>query len=83
MWDIASKIIPNGKAFEPSTGIGRFFENAPEGFSLHGMELDKLSGTIVQVLHPGAKVKIGDFQSLFVTDNGKKIPITESYDVVI
>lgn len=83
MWDLARKIVPKWTALEPSAGIGRFIENAPDGYSITWMELDKFSGTIAQVLNPSAKITIGDFQSNFSTDNGKKIPITKTYDVVI
>lgn len=47
------------------------------------MEIDKVSGTIAQILNPDAKISIGDFQKLFIEDNGKQKKPTERYDIII
>lgn len=47
------------------------------------MEIDKVSGTIAQILNPDAKISIGDFQKLFIEDNGKQKKPDEKYDIII
>lgn len=47
------------------------------------MEIDKVSGTIAQILNPDAKMSIGDFQKLFIDEKGKQLKPTEKYDIII
>lgn len=47
------------------------------------MEIDKVSGTIAQILNQDAKIKIGDFQNNFIDDKGKKSMPKERYDIII
>ena len=41
---------------EPGCGIGNFFAHAPTGMRFIGVELDRLSGRIARVLHPGGRL---------------------------
>lgn len=47
------------------------------------MEIDKVSGTIAQILNPDAKMSIGDFQKLFIDEKGKQKKIEKKYDIII
>ena len=55
-----------GNILEPSMGIGNFFGRIPkflsEKSSLHGVEIDSISGRIASYLYSGADVKISGFQ---------------------
>jgi hypothetical protein len=47
---------------EPGCGIGRFLAHAPDGMRFIGVELDRLSGRIARVLHPGHDIRIENFR---------------------
>lgn len=55
-----------GNILEPSMGIGNFFGRIPKSLSekssLHGVEIDSISGRIASYLYSGADVKISGFQ---------------------
>lgn len=67
-----------GKILEPSMGVGNFFGAMPEELAnnstLHGVEIDPLSGRIAQKLYPHAKVTISGFE---------KTNVSNYYDVAI
>jgi len=66
MWDVVVKIgLPaNPRILEPSAGIGHFFGLMPDslGASSVGVEIDILSGRIMQLLYPDTKVIIKPFE---------------------
>ncbi len=47
---------------EPGCGIGNFLAHAPVGMRFIGIELDRLSGRIAQVLYPGHDIRIEHFR---------------------
>src|SRR5215470_9155025 len=47
---------------EPGCGIGHFITHAPAGMRFIGVELDRLSGRIARVLHPGHDIRIEHFR---------------------
>ena len=47
---------------EPGCGIGNFLAHAPAGMRFIGVELDRLSGRIAQVLYPGHDIRIEHFR---------------------
>lgn len=87
MFDVASrhlgKPLSDAKILEPSAGVGRFVEAAPNAKNVTAYELDKVSGTILQILHPDAKVGVMDFQTLFIDKGGKALKPEGGYDLII
>lgn len=86
-WDLVKNYTDTdgSKILEPSVGIGRFFDYAPVGSSLHGIEMNPVSAKIAELLHPNAKIENALFQERFI-DKTKNIPlkkITPEYDIVI
>jgi hypothetical protein len=51
----------NSLVLEPGCGIGNFMSMAPPGMRFIGIELDRVSGRIAQVLHPEHDIRIEDF----------------------
>ena len=47
---------------EPGCGIGNFIALAPAGMRFIGVKLDRLSGRIARVLHPGHDIRIEHFR---------------------
>ena len=61
-----------GTVLEPSMGIGNFFGLLPEsmaGASLHGVELDDLTGRIAKQLYQKADIAIDGFENTDHPDN--------------
>ena len=58
---------------EPSLGTGNFIGMMPYDMlnesSIHGVELDTITGGIAQMLYPSAKVEISGFEEANVPDN--------------
>lgn len=80
MWKMVERMgFKGGRILEPSMGIGNFFGFMPraiEGRSdLTGIELDKLTGGMAQLLYPRANVSIKGYQESKTPDN--------FYDLVI
>lgn len=64
-WKMLDKIAPiaaGESVLEPSCGTGVFFEVAPEGLDLHGVELDKRTAAAASVLQEGAAIHSGSFE---------------------
>ncbi|MEG1390186.1 MAG: helicase-related protein, partial [Angelakisella sp.] len=60
-----------GKILEPAVGVGYFFGLLPEEMqdcTLHGVELDSVTGRIAQILYPQAKIQIRGFQDTKYAD---------------
>lgn len=84
MWEIAQSIHPDIEtAFEPSAGIGKIIGRAPNGVTIDGAEISKVSGTIANVLYPESDVSIGDFQELFFDPKTNKKKEFKQYDILI
>lgn len=87
MWKLADAYFPgnikDAKVLEPSAGVGRFVESAPSEKNVTAYELDKVSGTVFQILHPLANAKIGDFQNVFTDNSGRPQKTYDRFDVVI
>ena len=62
-----------GNILEPSLGTGNFIGMMPYDMlnesSIHGVELDTITGGIAQMLYPSAKVEISGFEEANVPDN--------------
>ena len=55
-----------GNILEPACGVGNFFGMLPEemsGSRLYGVELDSISGRIVQQLYPKADITVAGFET--------------------
>jgi predicted RNA methylase len=58
-----SPIAQGSSALEPSCGTGVFFETAPEGLELHGVELDQRSAAVASRVHPNATIVNQSFEA--------------------
>jgi hypothetical protein len=58
-----SPIAQGSRVLEPSCGTGVFFETAPEGLKLHGVELDTQTAAAASRLHPGVTVTNRSFEA--------------------
>ena len=87
MWDLTAQYVnTNGaKVLEPSVGIGRFLENAPENTSFDVVEMNPVSAKITKILYPDANVTTGEFQERFIdkTNNKPVKSVNPEYDIVI
>lgn len=87
MWELTSQYVnTNGaKVLEPSVGIGRFLENAPENTSFDVVEMNPVSAMITKILYPNANVSTGEFQERFMDKaNNKPVKsVNPEYDIVI
>ena len=69
---LANLGFTNGNILEPSCGVGNFFGMLPESMSasrLYGVELDKISGHIAQMLYQKANIQIQGFERTDFSDN--------------
>ncbi|MDR0386789.1 MAG: N-6 DNA methylase [Treponema sp.] len=81
-WRLLHKAVPirhNAKILEPSCGTGVFFETAPKGVELHGVELDPRSAAIAAKLHPDAHINATSFEAFNLT----KIGHGEQFDHIV
>lgn len=74
VWDMIEKLgFKGGNILEPSAGIGNFFALMPENISnvsnLRGIELDDISGKILKLLYPDAKIDIAGFEKQRIANN--------------
>lgn len=87
MWDLTAQYVnTNGaKVLEPSVGIGRFLENAPENTSFDVVEMNPVSARITKILYPDTNVTTGEFQERFIdkTNNKPVKSVNPEYDIVI
>ena len=80
MWEMVERLgFKGGRVLEPAMGIGNFFGLMPDHLSakseLTGIELDKLTGGMAQVLYPQANIQIKGYEKSQTPDN--------FYDLVI
>lgn len=87
MWDITSQYVDtNGaKVLEPSVGVGRFIEYAPENTSFDAVEMNPVSARITKILYPDTNVETGEFQERFINkeNNTPVKSVKGEYDIVI
>jgi hypothetical protein len=65
-WRLLNKISPiqkGSRVLEPSCGTGVFFETAPEGLDLHGVELDKRTAAVAGRIHPEITISNQSFEA--------------------
>lgn len=62
MLDRIAPIKPGETILEPSCGTGVFFEVAPEGLELHGVELDGRTAAAASIVQEGAAIHSGSFE---------------------
>ncbi len=72
MHDAITRLGVPGSAtvLEPGCGIGNFMSLAPEGMRFIGVELDRISGRIAQLLHPEQDIRIENFRDTRLPENG-------------
>lgn len=87
MWDLTAQYVETdgAKVLEPSVGIGRFLENAPQNTNFDVVEMNPVSAKITKILYPDANVTTGEFQEKFIDKaNNKPVKsVTPEYDIVI
>ena len=85
MWDLTSQYINTDgtKVLEPSVGIGRFLESAPDNTTFDVVEMNPISAKITELLYPNANVEVGEFQKRFIKNNAPVKNVTPEYDIVI
>lgn len=87
MWDITSQYVDtNGaKVLEPSVGVGRFIEHAPENTSFDAVEINPVSARITKILYPDTNVETREFQERFINkENNTPVKnVKGEYDIVI
>lgn len=87
MWDLTSQYVntDGAKVLEPSVGIGRFIENAPQNTSFDAVEMNPVSAKITKILYPDTNVTTGEFQERFIDkSNNKPVKaVNPEYDIVI
>jgi N12 class adenine-specific DNA methylase len=60
----------NATVLEPGCGIGNFMSMAPDGMRFVGVELDRISGRIAQLLHPGQDIRVENFRDTRLPESG-------------
>jgi SAM-dependent methyltransferase len=60
----------NATVLKPGCGIGNFMSMAPDGMRFVGVELDRISGRIAQLLHPDQDIRIENFRDTRLPENG-------------
>jgi hypothetical protein len=73
-WRLLHKTSPirhNAKILEPSCGTGVFFQTAPEGVELHGVELDTRTAAVAAKLHPRVNISNTSFEAFNLANIGR------------
>ena len=71
--------VKKGNVLEPSAGVGNFLGMLPDGFEkshITGVELDKISGSILKQLYQKANVFIGGYEETDLPDGFYDIAIS-------
>jgi len=81
MWKMAEKLgFKGGRVLEPGAGIGHFFGLMPKHLqnstSLRGIELDQISGRILEKLYPQANIGVHGFEDMNDPNNTFDLAIT-------
>lgn len=81
MWDIAKEMgFKGGTVLEGSAGIGNIIGQMPSEIGrrsdIEAVEIDKISGNILRLLYPDAKVHIQGFQETVIPNGSVDLAIT-------
>ena len=81
LWDIAKAMgFKGGNVLEGSAGIGNIIGQMPKDMSrrsdIEAVELDPISGNILKLLYPDAKVNIQGFQDTTIRNGSVDLAIT-------
>ena len=81
LWDIAEALGFEGEnVLEGSAGIGNIIGQMPKKLSsrsdIEAVEIDKISGNILKLLYPDAKVHIAGFQDVKIPNGSVDLAIT-------
>lgn len=81
LWDIAKAMgFKGGNVLEGSAGIGNIIQQMPNDMSrqsdIEAVEIDKISGNILKLLYPDAKVHIQGFQDTVIRNGSVDLAIT-------
>lgn len=81
LWDAAEKLgFKGGNVLEGSAGIGSIIGSMPQSMSetsnIEAVEIDKVSGNILKLLYPDAKVNIQGFEDTNISNNSVDLAIT-------
>ena len=81
MWDIAKALgFKGGNVLEGSAGIGNIIGQMPQDMSrrsnIEAVEIDEISGNILKLLYPDAKVHIQGFQDTVIPNGSVDLAIT-------
>src|SRR5207248_73183 len=60
----------NCTVLEPGCGTGNFMSHGQEGLRFIGVELDRISGRIAQLLHPGQDIRVENFCDTRLPEGG-------------
>jgi hypothetical protein len=74
-WSLLDKIKPvrrSDRILEPSCGTGVFFDTAPSGVVLHGVELDSRTAAVARLLHPSADIMNMSFEAFNISSSHAK-----------
>lgn len=81
LWDVAKAMgFKGGNIVEGSAGIGNIIGQMPKDISrqsdIEAVEIDKISGNILKLLYPDAKVHIQGFQDTVIRNGSVDLAIT-------
>ena len=81
LWAAARKLgFRGGKILESSAGIGNILAAIPDDANrvstIHAVEIDDLSGNILDMLYPDAKVDVSGFQNVSIVPGSIDLAIT-------
>lgn len=85
VWGILNTLdLPkNPKVLEPSAGIGKFFEYAPDGSELVAYEMNEDNFKKLEQLYPDSKNINTPFEDMFIDKRGKKKEFEADFDLVV
>lgn len=73
-WQLLDKIVPvqaGESVLEPSCGSGVFFEVAPAGLDMTGVELDTRTAAVASIVQDKAKIHTGSFEQFNLASDKK------------
>jgi len=81
LWDIAERLgFKGGKVLESSAGIGSIIGSMPQNISdrstIEGVEIDSVSGEILKLLYPDAKIHVQGFENTNIRNGSVDLAIT-------
>ena len=81
LWDVAAKLgFQGGKILEGSAGIGNILASIPKGMNeasqITAVELDNITGGILEQLYPDAQVYIRGFETVDIDNASVDLAIT-------